>query len=118
MKFKSILFMAALPFAAHAEAPSIEDVETRQSGDDWRFDVTILHPDSGWDHYADGWQVLAPDGTQLGYRELAHPHVNEQPFTRSLSGITIPDGIKTVSVQARCNVDGWANEMVQVQLER
>ncbi|CAK9075725.1 Putative lipoprotein Hmuk_2215, partial [Durusdinium trenchii] len=87
-----------------------EYVTAREAGGGWRFDVTILHPDTGWDHYADGWEVLAPDGTRLGFRELFHPHVEEQPFTRSLSGITIPDTLTEVIVRPRCNLTGWAEE--------
>ena len=50
----------------------------------WRFDVTVRHNDEGWDHYADAWQVIDPgSGDILGERILAHPHDNEQPFTRS-----------------------------------
>ncbi len=83
-------------------------VTARQTGDTWAFDVTVRHPDSGWDHYADGWSVFAPDGTELGYRELLHPHETEQPFTRPLSGVRVPEGVTQVTIRARCNVDGWA----------
>lgn len=116
MKYLVLLCSASLATAALADTPLITDVQARQSGDQWRFDVSILHPDSGWDHYADGWQVLAPDGTRLGYRELAHPHETEQPFTRSLSGVSIPANITSVSIQARCSVDGWTSEMFIVPL--
>ena len=37
--------------------------------------------------------VCTPDGKVLGYRKLHHPHENEQPFTRSLSGVEIPDEV-------------------------
>ena len=107
-------FLLALP--VRAEPPSIEDVRADALGGAWTFSVTIRHPDSGWDHYADGWEVLAPDGTRLGFRELAHPHVNEQPFTRSLSGVAIPQGISFVLVRARCNVDGWNTDTFKVEL--
>lgn len=59
----------------------------------YRFDVTVQHADEGWNHYADGWEVLTTDGKRLGYRKLLHPHVDEQPFTRSLSGVEIPQEI-------------------------
>ncbi|MEM9011993.1 MAG: hypothetical protein AAGE18_12250 [Pseudomonadota bacterium] len=95
----------------------VVDVVATPSGDSWRFDVTVAHADTGWEHYADGWEVLAPDGTRLGYRELLHPHVNEQPFTRSLSGVVIPAEITTVTVRAHDNVDGWG-EGVAVELPR
>ncbi len=111
-----IFLLFAAP--AVADPPVISDASLAPSGAGFRVDVTLLHPDSGWDHYADGWEVLAPDGTRLGFRELLHPHVNEQPFTRSLSGIAIPDGIGSVTIRARCNVDGWAAEKVDMVIPR
>ena len=82
------------------------------------FEVTILSDDTGWDQYADLWQVVAPDGTVLGERVLAHPHVDEQPFTRSQSGIVIPDGVDLVTVRARDSVAGFCGEEVQVEVAR
>jgi len=107
--------LAASPAFAHD--PVVEDATATRSGETWSFSVTLSHPDTGWDHYADGWEVLAPDGTQLGFRELLHPHVNEQPFTRALSGVAIPEGVTTVLIRARCNVDGWAEATFEVDLE-
>ena len=97
-------------------AAIIEDVRAERSGGLWRFDVTVSHPDTGWDHYADGWEVLDRDGNSLGLRVLMHPHVNEQPFTRSLTRIDIPKDITTVYVRARCNVDGWGDDLFEVAL--
>ena len=107
MKYVIPLFLAASQ--AMADAPVIENVSAMMSGDTWRFDVTLSHPDTGWDHYADGWRVELEDGTILGTRELLHPHVNEQPFTRSLSRVSVPQGVQTVFIRARCNVDGWSD---------
>lgn len=64
------------------------------------FSVTLKHKDSGWEHYANKWAVFTENGTLLGSRILHHPHVNEQPFTRSLSGISIPKGLKKVYIKA------------------
>ncbi len=65
--------------------------EAKRSADGtFRFSVTLQHDDTGWDHYADRWEVLAPNGTVLAERVLLHPHVGEQPFTRTLSGVEIP----------------------------
>lgn len=80
------------------------------------FNVTLKHADSGWDHYADKWEVLAPDGTVLGTRVLYHPHVNEQPFTRSLSGVKIPAGINQVTIRGRDSVHGFGGVEQQVTL--
>ena len=90
-----------------ADPSNIEQVHATKTGDTWRFDVTISHPDTGWDHYADGWRVLDMEGNELGMRVLFHPHVNEQPFTRSLSDVAIPAGLSQVQIEARCSVDGW-----------
>ncbi|PWR03871.1 hypothetical protein DKT77_03925 [Meridianimarinicoccus roseus] len=100
-----------LAAAAHADGPQIVDATAARDGSAWRIAVTLRHPDTGWDHYADGWEVLGPDGSRLGFRELFHPHVNEQPFTRALGGIDIPDGTAEVTIRARCNVDGWGEAM-------
>jgi hypothetical protein len=68
------------PIAAGAgEADVLEVSVTSTGGGTYRFDVTVQHADTGWDHYADAWEVLAPDGTVLGARRLLHPHTEEQP---------------------------------------
>ena len=82
----------------------------------YRIDVTVQHADSGWDHYADRWDVLAPDGSVLGTRTLLHPHEHEQPFTRSQSGIIIPADVTNVTVRAHDLVDGFGGQEVVVDL--
>ena len=101
---------------ANADAPVIKDIKASKSGASWQFSVTLSHGDTGWDDYADGWRVLALDGTELGLRVLHHPHVNEQPFTRSLGGVTIPDGTREVMIEARDNVGGWSGTPVKFTL--
>ncbi|MDC0739200.1 hypothetical protein N6L24_13010 [Cognatishimia sp. SS12] len=110
----ALLTMLAAP--ALADPPVIEEVRATLQGTTWRFDVTLSHPDTGTEHYADGWRILDPDGNELALRVLYHPHVNEQPFTRSLGGVVLPDGISEVGIQARCNVDGWATEVIALAL--
>jgi hypothetical protein len=89
---------AALPVIATADIPAIMAVDATLTGGTWRFDVSLLHADTGWDHYADGWGIYTIEGNELGYRVLAHPHVNEQPFTRSLSGVILPKGTTEVFI--------------------
>lgn len=90
-----------------ADAPVIENV----TFDGGVLSVTLSHPDTGWDHYADGWRVELADGTILGTRVLAHPHVEEQPFTRS-SRIDVPDGVDAVMIRASDIFNGWADGTV------
>lgn len=109
---KCAIAFALFVSPALADGPVIEDVQI--DGD--RVSVTLSHPDTGWDHYADGWEVLDADGNSLGVRELLHPHVAEQPFTRSLSYVQVPQGATAIYVRARCNVDGWSEDLFQVLL--
>jgi len=104
------------PMAALAGEADIVDVEVTRAGDGYRFDVTVAHADEGWEHYADRFEVLAPDGTVLGVRTLHHPHVDEQPFTRSLSGVAVPEGVTRVMVRARDSVHGHGGATLEVAL--
>lgn len=118
MRYLVALILCLSPLSASADPPVVENVRAEQQGDGWRFDVTISHPDTGWEHYADAWRVLDMDGNELGLRILAHPHVDEQPFTRSLSAVKIPEDVTTVEVEARCLVDGWSGVRTRVKLDR
>ncbi len=106
MRVFLILLGLTMPIFAIADTPRIVDAQAVRQGGGWRFDVTLRHGDTGWDHYADAWSVIGPDGTVLGERVLAHPHVNEQPFTRSLSGVAVPDGIGRVLLRPHDSVHG------------
>lgn len=117
------LVSGALAIGVSATIASAGDVEivdatARQSGSGWTFSVTLKHADTGWDHYADQWAVYSPDGKLLGERILLHPHENEQPFTRSQSGIVIPDDIEEVVIRARDTVDGVSPQEFRLKLAR
>jgi hypothetical protein len=112
-----ILVLTAMAMPTYAGEADVVQVKVVISGErTYRFDVTVLHGDTGWDHYADQWEVLAPDGKILGTRKLLHPHVNEQPFTRSLSGVRIPNNIQQVSVRAHDSVHAFGGKVLTVDL--
>ncbi len=118
---RRLALLAALslaPTAALAGEADVVGVEVRSSGGGWRFDVTVEHADTGWEHYADAWRVVGPDGTVYGTRTLYHPHVDEQPFTRSLSGVVIPEGVDTVTVEAHDSVHEWGGVTMEIELLR
>jgi hypothetical protein len=111
MKFTlTAMFALLYTISAYANSPEVVAVNASKSGGTWGFSVTLKHADVGWDHYADGWGVYLADGTELGYRVLAHPHVNEQPFTRSLSGVSIPKGTKSVIIRPHDKVHGFGED--------
>ncbi|MBO0344404.1 hypothetical protein J0X15_04140 [Roseibium sp. CAU 1637] len=109
------LFCAATSVASAGEV-EINAVVVERQGDSLRFDVTLFHQDEGWDHYADLWQVESQSGKVLAERVLLHPHVNEQPFKRSLSGVKIPSELNVVFIRARDTRHGFASNRYKVQL--
>ncbi len=104
--------------ALAGEADVVAVSAKQQAEGTWRFDVTVTHEDTGWDHYADRWDVIGPDGTVLGERVLLHPHVDEQPFTRSLRGVSIPNDVASVIVRAHDSVHGLGGQELTVELLR
>ncbi len=102
--------------SATAGEADVVGVEVNARGGNYSFRVTVQHGDEGWDHYADKWDVIGPDGTVYGTRTLLHPHETEQPFTRSLSGIAIPAGVPHVTIRAHDSVHGDGGAEMTVEL--
>ena len=103
--------------AAGAGEVDVEKVTVSKDRDGiYSFSVTVRHADTGWDHYANKWDVMGPDGTVLGTRTLHHPHVDEQPFTRSLRGVAVPDGVKKVRIRAHDSVHEYGGKELEVEL--
>jgi hypothetical protein len=110
----------ALLLAAPAAAGEADVVSARARCSAERvceFTVTLRHADEGWRHYADRFEVLGPGGEPLATRELRHPHVNEQPFTRSLEGVQIPAGVSAVRLRARDSLHGFGGAELEVAIE-
>ena len=105
---RTLICLCCFAAPAFADPPQIVGAEVSGA----RVSVTLAHPDTGWDHYADGWRVETEDGTVIGTRELLHPHVEEQPFTRSLTVNDLPDG--PLFIRAKCSVDGWSDTRVSL----
>lgn len=82
----------------------------------YTFTVTVRSADTGWEKYADAWEVRSPEGAVIGTRELAHPHETEQPFTRNLAGVVVPDGVESVVIAARDSVEGFCGDELLLNL--
>ena len=102
--------------ASAGEADVVAVEAARVAAGVWRFDVTVRHADAGWDHYADRWEVMSPDGAVLATRVLLHPHDNEQPFTRSLPRVEVPEGLRRIAVRAHDSVHGYGGAVMTVRL--
>ena len=110
--------LLAMPVRA-GEADVVKVAARTDGGGRYSFDVTVRHADTGWKHYANKWEVLSPDGkTVLGTRILYHPHENEQPFTRSLSGVQVPAQYSEVLVRAHDLVHEFGGKTKRVKLPR
>ena len=100
---------------ATQEFPDVEQAELRPQGDGtYTVEVTISSPYDTPERYADGWRVLGPDGAELGRHTLGHDHADEQPFTRTQSGLEIPDDVTEVVVQGRDSANGYGGTTATV----
>lgn len=102
--------------AAAGEAVVVNATASPSPNGTYTIAATIAHADTGWKHYANKFEVLAPDGKILGTRVLYHPHVDEQPFTRSLGNVRVPAGVTSVIVRASDNVHEAGKKTFTVKL--
>lgn len=103
---------------AHADDVKILAAYFSNTGENkWSVDITLKHGDTGWDHYADNWRVVDSEGNIVGDRVLYHPHVDEQPFTRGLNNMRIPESVRIVYVEAHDKVHGWTSNRLKVDLK-
>ncbi len=113
-----LLSLVLLPATLFAGEADIIKVGVDKTDSTYNFNVTVVHNDEGWQHYADKWDIVDPEGQVLATRVLYHPHVNEQPFTRSLSGVAIDAGIRSVTVRAHDLVHNYGGKDMVVELPR
>ncbi|MFV1984232.1 MAG: hypothetical protein ACC657_11880 [Thiohalomonadales bacterium] len=111
-----ILILLTSSNSLYASEVSIEKAVFRLNGSSWSVDVTLKHKDTGWNHYADAWRIVDAKGIEIAKRILHHPHVNEQPFTRSLSSVKIPDKTKIIFIQAHDTGQKWSSKKLEIDL--
>ncbi len=117
LDFCALLFILAFSnncLAGQADVTAV--TVTPEKARIYTFEVTIFHNDEGWDHYADSWEIRDKQGTLYGTRTLHHPHVSEQPFTRSLSHVEIPQEISGVTVRAHDSIHLYGGKTITVEL--
>ncbi|MCB1773812.1 MAG: hypothetical protein KDI88_09365 [Gammaproteobacteria bacterium] len=113
-----LLALTAAPASAGKADVLTATIEPGSDGRRFTISVTLRHADSGWDHYANRWEVVGPDGRVLATRTLYHPHVDEQPFTRSLGDIDIPMPITWVKIRGHDLVHGHGGREVTLSVPR
>jgi len=101
----------------HADCPEVVAVEMTQTAPGvFTVNTTVRSVDIEGVSYADAWEVRDLDGDVYGERVLTHPHANEQPFTRSLSGVAIPADVTQVEVAARDSERGFCGVPLTVEV--
>jgi hypothetical protein len=119
----AVAICAALTAPAVAQSPDEQKfpdvVSVRVSArgaDRFDFDATISSPYDTPQRYADAFRAMSKDGTVFGERILFHDHAGEQPFTRDLYSVTIPNTTREVVIQARDKRYGYGGRTVTVAL--
>jgi hypothetical protein len=120
MPWLPITLLLLLSSAGLTQAGQVDIVRTEftQRGNTWHVSTTLRHDDTGWEHYADAWRVVGETGEVFGTRVLYHPHEDEQPFTRSLSGVVIPADTTIVYLEAHDKIHGWSPQRLRVNLRQ
>jgi hypothetical protein len=116
----ALVLLLSLLVAQIAAANQVEiiNVMLEPSANRWTFHVTLKHDDTGWEHYADDWRIVDAKGHVIGERKLWHPHVGEQPFTRTLANVLIPKGTEIVYIEAHDKVHGWSKQRVRIDMRK
>ena len=114
------------PVVAAAPDADITNVYARQEKNGtWTFHVSVRHPDRSYDDFADGWdlvtgagQVLKVESHHRFTKVVRRPHLKEQPFTRTVKGVVIPESVEKLKVRAHDSRAGFGGKEVLVHLNR
>jgi hypothetical protein len=113
-----VFFVQLFTIEAFAGEADVVAMKVRHNGgNSFQIVTTVKHGDTGWNHYTNGWEVLDDQGNVLGKRVLHHPHVNEQPFSRSLTLDLLPS-VESITVRALDSVHGTGGKTLRFQLQR
>ena len=110
-----ILLHPCISFAGEADvlAAEVEPV----GGEFYRFNVTVQHNDESWEHYVTRWEIMDAERNILAVRALRHPHIKEQPFTRSVTAI-IPEETDNVIIRAYDSIHEFGGKELTLKLNK
>lgn len=96
--------------------PAVIDATAKATGDTYTFTVTISSPYDSPQRYANGWRIMDDDGNVYAKHTLRHHHASDQPFTRTQTGVRIPDRVDEVVVEGRDLLNGYGGATQRVTL--
>lgn len=103
---------------ARAGDADVIAVRTKRTAPDvYDFAVTVRSKDTGWQRYADRLEAVGPDGAVIASRNLDHPHDDEQPFTRDISGVRVK-GTANIVIRVHFKPSGFDGSTATVVLPR
>ncbi len=107
------------PDTQNADHPDVLAAVLTSEGDrTWSLEVTLSSQYDSPGRYADGWRVLDADGKVLGVHTLTHDHADEQPVTRTQTGLKIPDGVDVVTIEGKDTENGFGGATLKVKVPR
>ena len=107
------------PDTGEADHPDVlAAVLTGDSDGGWSLEVTLSSMYDSPERYADGWRVLDADGAVLGEHTLTHDHADEQPVTRTQTGLEIPDGVEVITIEGKDTENGYGGATLEVEVPR
>ena len=110
--------MSFVSLAQAGKAAVLDATVTANPNGTYGISATVFHKDDGWSHYADKFDILTPDNRVIATRVLYHPHVGEQPFTRSIGNVQVPVGITEIVIRAHDNIHGDGERTFTAKLPR
>jgi len=121
IRLRAAVVALALICASPLALPGAADViaaTARQAADgSWSFEVTMRCDDRGADYFCDRFEVLTPTARVVGVRRLLHDHTDEQPSTRDLQGVHVPDGFpRGVLIRGHHHIRGYDGAALKLEL--
>ena len=100
----------------------VVELDAFEEGGTWSFSASMSSPyevQTGLSKYCDFFEVRTTSGmnyTVLGKRTFGRDHPYEQPFTRVIRDVTLPNGVNSVVAIAHDSVDGYCGRSLEVDL--
>jgi len=120
LMFSAFLFSFANVTLANEDIARVADVKVRLDSPDqpgiFHISVTIEHQDTGWDDYIEAWELVGADGKVFASRPFFEPTLETQQTVTALSGVIIPQDVKTVLVRARNYPNGVEGEPFEIEV--
>ena len=99
------------------ECPDVIRVDiTRDADGTHTIAATVSSPYETVDHFVNAITVQAPAGEELARLDLVEAHVDQQPFTETLTGVEIEPSMTEVVVRGHDSINGWCGLTIRADV--